>query len=495
MNMTIRIVPSTARRVTFLLLIVNLLSCASRTPPSQPARSVSPPESSLSDGIVAFAAAVSKALNDHSVTPSPSNSYSYETAYGPEELAEPPVYLVPTDTYSGVASTDCSGWVSFVVNTVSPLHEAVLQSQRRLPLYNQAYPNGFALEEGRRPWSRAFVLANYFRADYAKSTGAAPVLDFEALRAGDIGAYAMGRYADPSDASISTPKDTGHVFIVRRSPSVVDPNTPDYDGRGTLSDRTAKVIAVPSIDSSSVAHFDPDSRKNEQGQYSLPESSPYPDGKAGGIGTGTLWFALDEDGRVLQRRIGPDGTYEDVVVGAGRLRSVISLDSEVLDTRGDLVVKIFDNSPSEFGGVSFGRVPIDLSGSGGIRLADGRLILNGSGDFIGGVTIDAGELIAESDRALGTGDIAVRGGSLTLKRAALGDGANLWLSDSLRDGGVRLDFSGADIVQTLRIGDAVFRCGTWGAIGSGAMFTHPVFSGTGVLQLAAEPTEACTAAQ
>ena len=478
-------------RTTCLTLSLALISCVSQTPAAKPARVIST-DVGISHDIVAFAAAVSGALNDRSAKPAPSNTYSYETAYGPDELAEPPVYLVPTETYSGLASTDCSGWVSFVVNTVSPLHEAVLQSQRRLPAYNQVYSDGFALKEGERPWSRAFVLTNFFRAEYAKSTGLAPVLGFEELRSGDIGAYAMGRYVDPSDASLIKTKDTGHTFIVMGPPSIVDPNSPDYDGKGTLSVQAVKVIAVPIIDSSSAVHFDPDARKNQQDQYSLPASSPYADAKPGGVGIGTLWFALDEDGRVLQRRIGPGETYGDVVVGAARLRNVISLEPEILDERGDLVVKIFDNSPSEFDGSSFGPTPIDLSGAGGIRLADGRLALNGRSDFSGGVTVDSGELLVEADGALGTGDVDVRGGALTLRSAALGDTADLQLSDALEVGAVRLEFSGTDIVGTLRIGDSVHRCGTWGAVGSGAMFTDSVFSGSGVLRLAAEPIEGCS---
>ncbi|HET6414996.1 MAG TPA: hypothetical protein VFG22_01780 [Polyangiales bacterium] len=486
-----RIVSLGAIWTTCLPLSVVLLSCVSQTPAAKPAQATSP-EFGMAQDIVSFAAAVSKSLNDRSAKPAPSNTYSYETAYGPDELAEPPVYLAPTATYSGLASTDCSGWVSFVVNTVSPLHEAVLQSQGRLPAYNQVYPDGFALEEGQRPWSRAFVLTNFFRAEYAKSSGLAPVPRFEELRSGDIGAYAMGRYVDPSDASLIKTTDTGHTFIVMGPPSIVDPNTADYDGQGTLSAQAVKVIAVPVIDSSAAVHFDPDARKNEQGQYSLPKSSPYADAKPGGVGIGTLWFALGEDGRVLQRRLGPGETYADVVVGAARLQNVISLQPEILDERGDLLVEIFDNSPSEFDGSSFGPAPIDLTGPGGIRLADGRLGLNGRSDFSGGVTVDSGELVVESDGALGTGDIDVRGGALTLRSPALGDTAALQLSDDLEDGAVRLDFSGTDIVGTFRIGDKVHRCGTWGAVGSGAMFTDTVFSGAGILQLAAEPIESCS---
>jgi hypothetical protein len=119
--------------------------------------------------------------------------------------------------------------------------------------------------------------------------------------------------------------------------------------------------------------------------------------------------------------------------------------------------------------------------------------LNGQSDFSGGVTIDDGELIVDSDRGLGTGDVEVRGGSLTLKRAALADHASLRLFEGLQDGAVRLEFSGSDVANTLYMGDTEHRCGTWGAPGSGAMFTDDVFSGTGVLQLAAAPMEGCAA--
>ncbi len=97
----------------------------------------------------------------------------------------------PTDDFSALASTDCSGWVSFVTNTVSPLHEAVLQSQRRLPQYNQVYPDGFELKEGQRPWPRAVVLTNYFRSDHLNVTGFERVERYQDLRLGDLAAYSV----------------------------------------------------------------------------------------------------------------------------------------------------------------------------------------------------------------------------------------------------------------------------------------------------------------
>ena len=61
----------------------------------------------------------------------------------------------------------------------------------------------------------------------------------------------MGRYTDPSDTSLTKPKDTGHTFIIVGSPTIVDPSTAGYDGEGTLSRRADIVIAVPIIDSRS----------------------------------------------------------------------------------------------------------------------------------------------------------------------------------------------------------------------------------------------------
>jgi autotransporter-associated beta strand protein len=357
----------------------------------------------LSESIVQFSNSAAEILADDAI----SNSYSHQRLLGARKrLGEPLVRLESTDAHSAFASTDCSGWLSFALNTVSPLHEAVLQSQRRRPEHNRAYSADFALRERWRPWSRSFVVTQYLRADYAETTGFEPVTDFEELQPGDIGAYAMGRYAKPSDESRPKPKDTGHVFIVVGPPIVVDRQTEDYDGRGTLSEDAAKVIAVAVVDSSATLHFDPDSRKDEKERYSLPTVLPHSRAKPGGVGAGTIWFALSEEGRVLQRRLGLGQRYRPVLARAARLRGRVSLDETILDDGGALLVKVFENSPSEFGGLSYGDAPIDLTGEGGLRLASGRLVLNGHSDFSGGVTVESGELIVGSSAALGAGDVA-----------------------------------------------------------------------------------------
>ena len=452
------------------------------------------PDSSarLAEGVLQFSRSATEALSDEVASPPASNTYSHQRLLGPRKrLGEPQVQLASTNAHSALSSTDCSGWLSFALNTVSPLHEAVLQSQRRLGEHNQVYSEDFALREGRRPWPRAFVVARYLRSDHAKATGFEPVANFESLQPGDIGAYAMGRYAKPSDENRPKPRDTGHVFVVAGPPSVVDPATEGYDGRGTLRKDAVKVIAVPVIDSSATVHFEPDSRKSEEGRYVPPKFRPHARARAGGVGAGTIWFALSDEGRVLQRRLGPQQKYRPVLARAARMRGRISLDEPVLDGGDALVVRVFENSPSEFDGVQYGDSPVHLTGPGGLRLANGRIVLKGENDFTGGVTVQAAEVIAASPTALGAGNVVVRGGSMTLQEPAIAESASLQLAEDLPEGSIRLEFRGRNVVRALQIGDRLHRCGTWGGPESKAMFIDPVFAGSGVLELTDQPLEAC----
>lgn len=487
-------------RSSFVALLV-IASCASvqRGPSGgeEPRSRRAPEDTSaeLSAGVVHFSTAMSEVLNDPEREPPSSNSYSHQRKLGPRKrLGEPEVVLQPTDAHSTLSSTDCSGWLSFVLNTVSPLHEAVLQSQRRRDEHNRVYSEDFALRESRRPWPRAFVVTQYLRSDYAEHTGFEPIASFEDLRAGDIGAYAMGRYAKPSDESRPKPRDTGHVFVVTGAPTVVDPETEGYDGGGTLHPETAKVIAIPVIDSSATVHFDPDSRKNGDGLYTLPEVRPHSRARAGGVGTGMIWFSVTSEGRVLQRRLGPQQGYRPVLARAARLNGHIALDEVVLDGSDSLLVRVFDSSPSEFDGLRYGGTPVHLSGAGGLRLAGGRLVLSGASDFTGGVTVESAELIVASREALGSGDVSVRGGSVTLEEPAIDRSATLTVTEDLPEGALRLAFKGRDDIHTLRIGKDTHRCGTWGGPDSRAMFVDPVFSGPGMLEVTARSMEACTAA-
>ncbi len=80
---------------------------------------------------------------------------------------------------------------------------------------------------------------------------------------------------------------------------------------------------------------------------------------------------------------------------------------------------------------------------------------------------------------------------MTLQSPVVATSALLSVADDLPDGAMHLDFEGMGVVQALRIGNTIHRCGTWGGPESDALFVDPVFSGQGVLSLSDEPLENC----
>lgn len=451
--------------------------------------------SPLASSLVALAEDVASVLAfDSPSVPGPNNTYSYETVIDRDLVREPPVFLTPTREYSALAFTDCSGWVSFAVNAVSPLHEAVLRSQRNLPEYNQTYPGDFVLDESRQPWARAFVLANYFAVEYAESTGFSRVEDFNELLPGDILAYGTGRYTDPSDPSLGRTGDTGHTLIVITPPSVVSPSTPNYDGEGTLSPDAVNVISFMAVDASDIIHFDPDSRKNADGQYQKPEDAP-PDTRAGGIGSGGYWLSLAADGDVLQTRFSASDVYipntvnndEAKFTSAGRLRTTIDLDPNVL-TDGYLVVERTPNVPDSFGGQSYGTLEVDVIGEGGLRfVGGGRAVLSGNNAFTGDLIVESGIVSIEASSALSQADVYVDGGSIELREPAIAEDAWLHLAQDLAEGSIALDFVGTNRIAGLFIDGERQPSGTWGPPGSGADHTSPLFAGAGFLDVVNDP--------
>ena len=466
-----------------------------REPAGRTAPRSGAPQSVLGTDLFVFAAAVSHALNDRDISPPPNNTYSHETAYSRRNAVAPYVRLEPTDRYSALFCTDCSGWVSFALATVSPLHHAVLQHERSRPEYNRNYESGFQLRESERTWARAFVLTNFFRSQHDGRHGFQTLVSHERLRPGDLMAYSLGRYTAPHNASLPRPPDTGHTFIIAGHAEPVDPSTVDYHANGTLAVEAAYVLAVPVIDASSIPHFDLDVRKNARGRFSLPTRLPPVRVRAGGIGLGTVWFALDHRDRIIQQRLGPKGTFRHCKVGAVRLNDAIVLDHRTVDSRGELVVHVFHNVTTAYDGASYGERPIDVLGYGGLRLAGGRLVLNGDNSFAGGVTVEDGWLIVRSDTGLGSGDLVVQAGHVRLERPALNDGASLRLAPDLADGSIHLDFQGEDTAWNLEIDGNVHGCGTWGSAQSGALFRDARFSGPGRLSLVGQHPSYCAGAR
>ena len=224
----------------------------------------------------------------------------------------------------------------------------------------------------------------------------------------------------------------------------------------------------------------------------MPEVVPHPRAKPGGVGGGTIWLALSQEGNAIQRRLGPNQKYRPVLARAARLRGKIALDEAILDDGGSLVVRVFEAAPGEYAGLALGNIPVHLTGEGGVRLVGGRLVLNGQNDFSGGVTVETGELIVGSRTGLGEGDVIVQGGSVTLQEPPRARKASLSLAEGLEEGSFRLDFRGRGELGALRIGKQSHRCGTWGGPDSGADFVDPVFSGRGTIRLGGDRQECAT---
>jgi autotransporter-associated beta strand protein len=98
----------------------------------------------------------------------------------------------------------------------------------------------------------------------------------------------------------------------------------------------------------------------------------------------------------------------------------------------------------------------------------------------GGLTKAGSGVLALTGANTYVGDTSVTGGTLRFASPTLADGADVYLA-----AGIVLDlaFAGADVIDSLFIGGASMAAGTWGAEGSGATFTTPLISGTGILNV------------
>ncbi|TCZ56627.1 hypothetical protein EXY23_19755 [Roseicella aquatilis] len=371
------------------------------------------------------------------------------------------------------AYTDCSGWVNYALDSVSPLHRAVLSALRMEAQFNpgevQAYnwqdpahPGTVSIAEGTsQPLARAFVIANVFATQADGSNGFTRVSLGDGVQAGDIFAYASGIYTDPSNPdAASTPGltgtgDTGHTGIIAGTPVEVPRDA--WTGTG-LAAEVAHVWALPVIDSTTVPHFGDvaagdgtegftqpllDSRRTgATGGYELPpDTTALPDGlsysalKAGGLGTGTLWLATDATGNVIQLRFAesdpwlPNTVQETGSAKAalsfsiGRLTDSIALQDAVLDADGRMLVTLWPQADHAAAAAS----PL-LSGAGGLHLVGdgGVLTLSTASSFTDGVLLGQGTTLELGSRhAAGTGAVAFEAGAaatLELTRDALDHG-------------------------------------------------------------------------
>lgn len=130
-----------------------------------------------------------------------------------------------------VARTDCSGFVSYVVRSVSPQHYRIVRDRQPSADYPQA-----------KTWARFFSTLPVDQ----PLDGWIQVPRYDQLRAGDLIAWTKARKA-PDHAGSG---NTGHVMIVAAQPG--------QPQREVLDGQPVTYVSVPVIDSSSVYHFPPE---------------------------------------------------------------------------------------------------------------------------------------------------------------------------------------------------------------------------------------------
>jgi autotransporter-associated beta strand protein len=129
---------------------------------------------------------------------------------------------------------------------------------------------------------------------------------------------------------------------------------------------------------------------------------------------------------------------------------------------------------------------LQVNGGGGItKTTAGVLTVAGTNSYSGGTTVSTGEVIATG--TLGVGNVTVADEAILDLRGSslISDGATLVLDTGAV---AQLNFSGIETVGNLSLGGVLQAVGTYGATGSGALFTDDTFfSGTGVISVP-EPT-------
>lgn len=339
----------------------------------------------------AFALAVNQLLNN-ATTGSHQTAYTYETS---------PNGAYPIATYdpggAGMSIfTDCSGWVNFALNSISPLHQALTSEWREQSEFNSG-----SLDEANQPYARAFVLESFF-ADSGLpvagssdiSRGFQEITDFRpatsdnpnGLQAGDIVAYCGGSWCDGEPSS----GDTGHTFIVVGTPKQVDiPSDASQQPEAGLT-----VWAVPIVDSTLITHYD------DQRPTTVPSDTPdgYPADQfnAGGVGYGVIYIAVDSTGKAVQTQFGPGDPFLPVGAttednqkqfGAVRMTSMITITD-------NLIVTPFPNVTPVINGVDYSAIAVDVVGTGSITVrGGGTLTMNGNSTYTGPTVVETGSTL------------------------------------------------------------------------------------------------------
>jgi hypothetical protein len=171
---------------------------------------------------------------------------------------------ITVDPSAGTYFTDCSGFVSYVLERVAPEHYGAIPRE-----VAHAYP-------------RAFEFFDYFVSRAAQASfGWRRVDRFVDAREGDVVAWREQRVRDD--------QDSGHIFVVAQAP------IPIGDG----------FWLVGVYDSSDIPHFD-DSRERGSEFRS-------------GVGMGGILIRVDAEGRAIGFIFGSGDSLHDLPIVVARL--------------------------------------------------------------------------------------------------------------------------------------------------------------------------------
>jgi hypothetical protein len=174
-------------------------------------------------------------------------------------------FIENIDVDRGVYDCDCNGFVGFVLERVAPDHYAMIP------------------KEADQPRPRAFKYYDFFSSLTPESTAGWRQLSFlRDARRGDIIAW---RFPE-----IEIGQNTGHVFFVASTPSIID----------------SGIFAIRVYDSADEPHFD-DTRGEDEGEF---ES---------GVGSGFINFTVDDSGRPVAFQFAPSDEFVTLPIAIGRL--------------------------------------------------------------------------------------------------------------------------------------------------------------------------------